>query len=178
MKSFQHLHLHGLYFRDSKYMYIHQRAVAQSHACVYTSHVYTRFQTLHDSGIYRQYYVTSPKYAISTVVVYYDFLYVQSCLLRCRKLGEVCSFDLSLSHCCSVVVLAPVICGLVVLTLIPLILVAILAYFATGYIRDILFQTSVKSCIGSGSCNVFVSEPLCCDGYQLPCIALAILGPL
>ena len=57
---------------------------------------------------------------------------------------------------CSTVVLAPVIGGAVLVTLIPLVFATILAYCITGYIRDVLFQSHVKSCIGP-SCNVWVS---------------------
>ena len=57
----------------------------------------------------------------------------------------------------STVVLAPVVGGAVVVTLIPLVFATILAYCVTGYIRDVLFQSHVKTCIGP-SCSIWVSQ--------------------
>jgi len=45
--------------------------------------------------------------------------------------------------------------GAVVVTLIPLVFATILAYCVTGYIRDVLFQSHVKTCIGP-SCSIWV----------------------
>jgi len=53
-------------------------------------------------------------------------------------------------------VMGPVVVGMVVLTLVPLALALIMGYCVTGYIRDILFQRTVKQCIGSLCCNATV----------------------
>lgn len=53
-------------------------------------------------------------------------------------------------------VMAPVVVGMAVLTLIPLALATIMGYCVTGYIRDVLFQRTVKRCIGSICCNATV----------------------
>ena len=68
------------------------------------------------------------------------------------------SLFLSLSlYPSSTVVMAPVVIGMVVLTLVPLTLATIMGYCITGYIRDVLFQRTVKQCIGSLCCNATVS---------------------
>ncbi|MCG8620936.1 MAG: hypothetical protein MJE68_02890, partial [Proteobacteria bacterium] len=57
----------------------------------------------------------------------------------------------------STVVMAPVVVGMVVITLVPLILSTTMGYCVTGYIRDVLFQRTVKQYIGSLCCNATVS---------------------
>lgn len=54
-------------------------------------------------------------------------------------------------------VIAPVISGIFVLTLVPIVLVTIMAYCTTGYIRDMVFHSLVKTCIGSNVCSTIVS---------------------
>ena len=66
----------------------------------------------------------------------------------------------------STAVVGPVIGTAVVLTFIPLIFATILAYCITGYIRDVLFHSVVKSCIGS-SCNIWVSRQYSGTGTKL-----------
>ena len=58
--------------------------------------------------------------------------------------------------CCSTVVMAPVVAGSVVGTILPLLAATILGYCITGYIRDALFGRTVKKCIGP-FCNIIVS---------------------
>lgn len=54
--------------------------------------------------------------------------------------------------------MAPVVSAAVVMTILPLFLVTFMAYCITGYIRDILFQSTVKTCIGSSCWNMSVSQ--------------------
>ena len=58
--------------------------------------------------------------------------------------------------CCSVIVFAPVLCGVVVLGVIPLMLATIMGYCVTGYIKDELYKARVKRCIAL-PCSAFVS---------------------
>lgn len=57
------------------------------------------------------------------------------------------------------VVMAPVVGGAIVGTILPLLTATILSYCITGYIRDVLFGEAVKKCIGP-SCNALVSQCL------------------
>ena len=63
-------------------------------------------------------------------------------------------------------VMAPVIAGAVVGTILPLLTATILGYCITGYIRDALFGRTVKKCIGP-SCNVLVSTYITGNGQVL-----------
>ena len=60
-------------------------------------------------------------------------------------------------HACAyrTVIVAPVVCGVIVLTILPLVLGIILAYCVTGYIRDVLFHKVVISCVRP-CCNILV----------------------
>ena len=60
---------------------------------------------------------------------------------------------------CSTALMAPVVAGAVVGTILPILAATILAYCITGYIRDSLFGGTVKKCIGP-SCNILVSTTL------------------
>ena len=60
---------------------------------------------------------------------------------------------------CSTALMAPVVAGAVVGTILPILAATILAYCITGYIRDSLFGGTVKKCIGP-SCNILVSTML------------------
>jgi hypothetical protein len=51
--------------------------------------------------------------------------------------------------------MAPVVAGAVVGTILPILAATILAYCITGYIRDSLFGGTVKKCIGP-SCNILI----------------------
>lgn len=51
---------------------------------------------------------------------------------------------------------APVVCGAVAITIIPVVLVTFMSYCITGYIRDIIFHSVVKSIIGSSCFNVIL----------------------
>lgn len=44
-------------------------------------------------------------------------------------------------------VMAPVMASAVILTILPLVFAMIMSYFVTGYLRDVLFSSAVKSCI-------------------------------
>ena len=57
----------------------------------------------------------------------------------------------------STAVMAPLVAGSVVATILPLLAVTVLAYCITGYIRDALFGRVVKKCIGP-LCNILVSS--------------------
>lgn len=52
------------------------------------------------------------------------------------------------------IVVAPIVAGLIVFTVLPIVMATILAYFVTGYIRDVLFHSCVKSYIGA-PCSIF-----------------------
>ena len=57
----------------------------------------------------------------------------------------------------SVVIFAPIVGSVVLLTIIPVAVSTIMAYCVTGYIRDELFANVVKKCIGP-CCSFFVSS--------------------
>ena len=59
----------------------------------------------------------------------------------------------------STVIVASIVGGIGVTTIIPLILATILAYCVTGYVRDELYHPFVKTCVGP-MCNVLVYDQL------------------
>lgn len=56
---------------------------------------------------------------------------------------------------CRTIIIAPVLGGVAGTTFIPLLLATIMAYCATGYVRDELYHPFIKWCVG-GICNIIV----------------------
>lgn len=67
----------------------------------------------------------------------------------------------------SLIIFAPVLGGVVVVGVIPLILATIMSYCVTGYIRDELYTLTVKRCIGL-PCSLFVSQCISYVSHSAP----------
>ena len=81
----------------------------------------------------------------------------EACISDVEMFGNGSVLTLPLTPPYSTVVLAPVVGGMVVLTILPLVFATILACCVTGYVRDVLFHKVVKGCIGP-FCNIVVSR--------------------